>query len=438
MALTLNVNAAPFVPALQRSTSSTQLNGKEVKNLMIAAPKTDPMPIRRQLAINTPASVPVPQFTNPSFPEWTPFTIVSRFATPQTNNHHYSTQGVERKVLMPMIIPMIVNPILMPAPTKTVLISSPNYNPFPVTPSSNINPDMREQHKTNKKVDISRFVKFLTEPLTKDFINNQKIYDTRKSLIKTLGYSIGTESGRRIFTSVMKSMSSPEETFVHQLEDEILNISKKKFLKSGKKLETDLMHSLQSYNIAMTIAEDWNNLQMMYSSLIPMGISSNYVSCKHERGEIMTREQARIFVYEMMINFNSIARYGIASCLHGILSNIINHLDFVDTDEVEKLVTELEQKSKISVSLDINSHLIEDYFPNHKKEQLLYDRLQQRFLNLLADAIQNNLDIFKGSMSDRQRQLHLTGFFHSIEYLCSLYPQLCGLIYIRPFSLFTQ
>lgn len=452
MALTLNASAVPFVPALQRSASSAQLNSKDCKSLVITAPKTDPMSNRRQLSFNS--STPVPQFTNPTLVEMSPFVIAHQFATPQTNIHHYSTSYIERKVLTPMV----VRPIVMPVPTKTMFINSPqmkspttqfSFGWFPLSEaeqlpitipnlSSNTTPEVKEQRKTNKRADISRFINFLIEPLMKDFINNQKKYDTQKSLIKTLGYSIGTESGRRIFTSVMKSMSSPEESFIRQLEDEILNISKNKFLKSGKKVETDIMHSLQSYDIAMTIAEDWNNLQMMYSSIIPMGISSTYVSCKRERGEIMSKKQIRIFVNEMMINYNSISRYGIASCIHGILSNMINHLDFVDTNEVEKLVMELEQKSKISVSLDISNHLIDDYFPNHKKEQLLYDRLQQRFLNLLADAVQNNLDIFKGSMSDRQRQLHSTGFFHSIEYLCSLYPQLCGLIYIQPFSLFTQ
>ena len=481
-----------MTPALQKSVSSIQLDQKfPVIRTVHVPPKTDPTPNRQRLAF----SVSHPQILIPKFviPEWNPDITVIRYTTPPEGFHgsesHSGTTVIPRFVVPelssnitpiryatpPTNIPhrsesCLVSPVHMAIPSQ--MSSAPStsantehsslYRPFSAhqvsvkgyekiqdfklrsepEPLQQSFPGMKTSPAiTNKRVDLSRFIKSLIDPVMKDFINNKQIYtDIRKTLIKTFGYSMGAESARRIATTVLKNKSekTPEEIFFWQFEDEIINVAKRRFFKMGKKVEVDLLHSVQSYDIAMAIAEDWNNLQMIHSSFIPMGISSTYVSCKSERGEVMTGSCIRLFVDEMMINFNAIARYGIVKCIRGILSNVIHHLDFVDEREVEKIVTELEQKSKIPTNLDINNHLIEDYFPNHGDHQHLYDRLQHRILTLLADAIQNNLDIFHGSLSIRQKQLNLTGLFRSIEYLCATYPQLCGLIYIQPFSLFTH
>lgn len=266
----------------------------------------------------------------------------------------------------------------------------------------------------DKHDETSSFINVLTYPAVKKFIDMGDIHsDLKMRLYATFGYLLFTESAQHICETVLKGQKgkTTDEIFAQKLRKEIVDCVIRSNVNNSKTY-------IRPYEVLLAIAKDWNNLQMMYTCLIPMGFASKYSSKKTERGQVLEFEQLRSILNSLDSHWRTDTyTHKFYSITIAFISNIIHHMDYRSNDDVMNLINYLHESPHVD-------------FKINKK---IYDILQYRVVILLSQKIDKYiLERHRGKYFD------FFGLLHAVEDLCSSYPKLFPLIYFEPVSLFTQ
>jgi hypothetical protein len=467
----------PNIPQRAVSEGNRDCNNATPKSTYVSPPSTYPQSSQKKFDFRTMQSV-----TPPSFEQFVYHPEMPMVLPPMYNPFP------SQMVFLPGVLPPIFPEVLAPSQFVPVMKSPVNelptissYTPVPITPST-------VKRIISKRIDLARFARILINSKLDLFLrsgetsNRKKLFEVFKSGSNAVAFGrindlmaqhVSDDQGAKM---VNEKGLSPMLVLFKGLENEILvtSIGKmKKDLTNKTQRETpngerssdrELFEKLQSYDIITSIAKDWNNLQMVFADVIPMGIISNHVSEKSERGQVIDKKILRSFINELMKSTNSILRYGVCKCIFGILSNIIHHLDYWSDEMVRKLILKLHEckaehrfprndrfATNYLKTLDIKlcsilkpkerqmmSFTIENYLPHFHMDDPLYDQFQYQFMLLLSDAIRQSLMPFKCRNFTRKYQLGIVGLLRCTEILSTQVPDLHELIYTQPFSLFTR